>query len=304
MLEYYGRTFTRAFGAVLSPSRERDEDEAVPTVPPHDRLRPVEFMPREARQTERSLLPAPSSRAMLKSAMQPAPAVEAPTLSIGAGRGGPERTARGIDNTVGELERLIIALGSAPGFGTATEPLHRVEERLSEYELDDLMEIADRDLSVNVIAFYRGGGYYRTEVDHAFFRERQQGAPRASEVEVGPTGNLSVRPPLPDCLGLFDRILEEFQHRGVKVIINEIDEAPYVFGSPENRRAFREVMQTIVRPMVEARGFPYVTTDQDRLQNDDYFDYNHLNSSGIEKYTPMLADVLRPLLPSPGPRQP
>ncbi len=156
----------------------------------------------------------------------------------------------------------------------------------------------------SVIAFYRGGGYYRTEVDHAFFRERQQGAPRASEVEVGPTGNLSVRPPLPDCLGLFDRILEEFQHRGVKVIINEIDEAPYVFGSPENRRAFREVMQTIVRPMVEARGFPYVTTDQDRLQNDDYFDYNHLNSSGIEKYTPMLADVLRPLLPSPGPRQP
>lgn len=156
MLEYYGRTFTRAFGAVLSPSRKRDEDEAEPTVPPHDRLRPVEFMPREARQTECSLLPAPSSRAMLKSAIQPAPAAEASTLSIGPGRGAPERTARGIDNTVGELEQLIIALGSAPGFGTATEPLHRVEERLSEYDLDDLMEIADRDLSVSVIAFYRG----------------------------------------------------------------------------------------------------------------------------------------------------
>jgi hypothetical protein len=59
-----------------------------------------------------------------------------------------------------------------------------------------------------------------------------------------------------------------------------------------------------VRPKVESRGFPYVTTDLERLQNDDYFDYNHLNSNGIEKYAPMLAAALRPLLQGLEPDQP
>jgi hypothetical protein len=154
----------------------------------------------------------------------------------------------------------------------------------------------DGDRITSVIVYYRGGGYYRIEVDHAFFREKQQGAPRAGDVVTEPDGTVTAPSPEPDCLGLFDLILEEFQRRGVKVIINEIEEAPYVFGSPEARRAFREVMRTSVRPKVESRGIPYVTTDLDRLQNDDYFDYNHLNSNGIEKYAPMLAAALRPLL--------
>lgn len=88
--------------------------------------------------------------------MQAAAPAEAPIPSLGGGPGGQERTARGIDNTVRDLDRLVIALGTAQGFGMATEPLCRVEDRLSEYDLDDLMEIVDRDLSVSVIAFYRG----------------------------------------------------------------------------------------------------------------------------------------------------
>ena len=156
MVEYFARTFTRAFGAARNHLQEFDEEQAVPAAPPRGRLRPVDFMPREARETERTLLRTQSNRAMLKSAMRPAASAEAPTLSLVAGRGGPERTARGIDNIVGDLERLVIALGSAQGFGMATEPLCRIEDRLSEYDLDDLMEIVDRDLSVSVIAFYRG----------------------------------------------------------------------------------------------------------------------------------------------------
>lgn len=155
MLEYHARTFTRAFEAARSASRKRHGGEVVPAVSPHGRVRPVEFKTREARETGRSLLPAPSSRAPLKAAMPPGSAAEASTRASGGGRGGQERTARGIDNTVDELERLVLALGSAHGLGTATEMLLRVEERLSEYDLDDLMEIADRDLSVNVITFYR-----------------------------------------------------------------------------------------------------------------------------------------------------
>lgn len=165
----------------------------------------------------------------------------------------------------------------------------------------DITEDGDRITSV--IAFHRGGGYYRTEVDPAFFRGHQTGAPRAIDVEIGPDGQPFVPPPGSDCLALFDGILDEFQRRGVHVIVNEIEEAPYVFGSAENREAFREIMRTIVRPRVEARGIPYVTTDQDQLQNEDYFDYNHLNSSGIAKYTPMLATALRPLLADPGPER-
>ena len=168
--------------------------------------------------------------------------------------------------------------------------------------LVDLSEDGDRITSV--IVYYRGGGYYRIEVDHEFFREKQQGAPRATDIVTTPTGTVTAPSPEPDCLGLFDLILEEFQRRGVKVIINEIEEAPYVYGSPEARRAFRDVMRTSVRPKVESRGFPYVTTDLDRLQDSDYFDYNHLNSNGIEKYAPMLAAALRPMLQGLEPEQP
>jgi hypothetical protein len=45
---------------------------------------------------------------------------------------------------------------------------------------------------------------------------------------------------------------------------------------------------------VEGHGLRYVRADFNRYADSDYFDYNHLNSRGIEKYTSELAALLRP----------
>jgi hypothetical protein len=38
----------------------------------------------------------------------------------------------------------------------------------------------------------------------------------------------------------------------------------------------------------------YVRSDWDVLSGADFFDYNHLNQDGIDKYNRMLAEALRP----------
>ena len=51
-----------------------------------------------------------------------------------------------------------------------------------------------------------------------------------------------------------------------------------------------------VRTFVEARHIPYVRVDWRAFSDSDYFDYNHLNSQGIGKFTPQFAAHVKPYL--------
>jgi hypothetical protein len=81
------------------------------------------------------------------------------------------------------------------------------------------------------------------------------------------------------------------------LVVNELEEAPFNYSTLENKDSWRRFMRDRIQSRVESRGFAYERTDLDRLRDDDYFDYNHLNSRGVEKYTPMMAEIIRRHLP-------
>lgn len=147
----------------------------------------------------------------------------------------------------------------------------------------------DQGRPTSVVKFLRRGGYYRTEMDPQFFRRKQAetasgtGRP-APATEPWPTYPLQWR--------LFTAMLDLFELHRVHLIVNELEEAPYTYQSKAARDAWRRLMFEHVRPEVERRGFLYARADLDALEDDDYFDYNHMNSKGIAKYSPMIAAIL------------
>ncbi len=128
--------------------------------------------------------------------------------------------------------------------------------------------------------FKTNGAYLRQEVDGAFYRTRQHAQ--------------SVPPYRPDpaYVALFGQILDMVQASGVRMIVNELEEAPWSYGSLQQRQAVRDWMRTEIRPQVEARGFAYVRVDFDQLGDTDYFDHNHLNSRGAERFNRLIAPLL------------
>lgn len=139
-------------------------------------------------------------------------------------------------------------------------------------------------------AYLRAGNYERVELDPGFFRRMQ----RESASTMKPLAGARFVP-APEYWNTFLGIVDLLAAHDVQLIVNEFEEAPYNYSIPENRRAYRAFMRQ-VRDFFLARGIPYVRVDFDQLKDADYFDYNHLNSQGIEKYSAMLATELQPLL--------
>lgn len=152
----------------------------------------------------------------------------------------------------------------------------------------DAQVTIDEGRITSVAIIRTGGSYYRVETDPAYFRARQ------TPVKTDPA-NFAWTPD-PVRLRIFEAMLDLLHERGIATIVNEMAEAPHIYGSDAMRAKYRDAMDRYIRPRAAARGFPYTRVDFDRLTDDDYFDYNHLNSRGIERFTPMLAEKLRGLL--------
>jgi hypothetical protein len=145
--------------------------------------------------------------------------------------------------------------------------------------------------SITSLALYkRAGNYVRVELRPEFFREKQ----RELAEELKP---LAAEEFVPDreYWQNFMGIVELFSKYKIRLIVNEFEEAPYHYDIPKNRFLYRSFM-TKIRYFFESRGIPYVRVDFERLTNEDYFDYNHLNSRGIEQFSKMFADRVRPVL--------
>jgi hypothetical protein len=160
--------------------------------------------------------------------------------------------------------------------------------------------LAEDGRVTSVVLYGRHGGYLRLELNPSFFRAKQR------ELRAGRYGKKTgedlqqaeALPTLaPELWNTFQGILHLFREKQVHLIVNELEEAPFTYFDREHREWYRDFMRTTVKPYVEQLGFTYVAVDFDRIQDDDYFDYNHMNSQGIVKFTPMLAQTLRPHLP-------
>ncbi|MBF0434818.1 MAG: hypothetical protein HQL77_05515 [Magnetococcales bacterium] len=154
---------------------------------------------------------------------------------------------------------------------------------------------AENGKIVSLTLLMRGGGYYRIEIEPESFRAGQRifakDNPQLSSED--PTHVI----PNPLRMRLFEEILELFKHNGIRLIVNELEEAPFTYGAPQRRQQWQDFMDKKIRPIVERHHFPYVRLPLEQLNDADYFDFNHMNSQGIAKYTPMLANGLRAYLP-------
>lgn len=175
-------------------------------------------------------------------------------------------------------------------------------------ELDELTRKSRSDSSVSSIEVIRNassgnvtslavfsidGAYRRYELDREYFRQQQAAA--AEELRHQEAATVAETAFTPDSAywQTFVAILELYRQHRVHLIVNEISEAPYVYRNSASRRAEREFIRGTVRNIVEAHGFAWVSADTSSLEDDDYFDHNHLNSKGIERYTRLLAGTLR-----------
>ena len=101
-------------------------------------------------------------------------------------------------------------------------------------------------------------------------------------------------PPLaPVSLRMFEAGLQAFRDAHIPVTVNMMEEAPYTFGNQILRRKTGKFLDQKLRPLVESYGDDYVHADYSSFTDADYFDYNHFNSQGIAKYTPLLLAKLR-----------
>ncbi len=152
----------------------------------------------------------------------------------------------------------------------------------------------ERGQPTSVELYKDNGAYGRVEIDREFFRQKQR--ENAAELVEQARGEPAEYAPAPEYWALFLETLELFRQYDVKLVVNEIEEAPYVYLNGERRDRFRRFMREVVEPQVTARGGSYIRVDFEQLSDADYFDYNHLNTRGVAKFSGLLIERLRPTL--------
>ena len=151
--------------------------------------------------------------------------------------------------------------------------------------------IRDQDRTTSVALIMDRGYYTRVEIDHGFFRAKQE--EEARELRTPVEDKFAADPAY---FATFLGVLELFQQAHVRLVVNEIGEAPFHYRDEKNRRLCHDFMQNVVRAEVEKRGIPYIRANLEAFTDSEYFDYNHLNSEGAPRYSQMVAQELRPIL--------
>jgi hypothetical protein len=178
-------------------------------------------------------------------------------------------------------------------------PIESARDRFSHYPNVDRVEVlTDGDRITSVALYKKYGSYLRVELDHEYFRGKQReyflklgGTLSDEEARLWPVPTI----PDPAYWRLFLEMLDLFKNGNVRLIVLELEEAPHVYRNPIVRERYREIIWNTVRPTIEKYGFQFMRLPLDQLQDADYFDWNHLNSEGVEKLTPMLAQALKSL---------
>jgi hypothetical protein len=177
-------------------------------------------------------------------------------------------------------------ISSANTQAAAPSTNSEIETLKAEYEKDPRVAhvglVRDGSKTTSLTLFFQRGSYFRIELDPSYFRQKQKEF-------VSPMIGFS-----PALWQIFEEILKTFKAHGINVVVNELEEAPFTYRKLDQRLRDRTFMQSTVRRKVEEFGFRYTRVDFDRLTDEDYFDYNHLNSRGAETFTPMLAEQIRP----------
>ena len=152
------------------------------------------------------------------------------------------------------------------------------------YSIQPLQTEEGRVASLEVLM--HAGNYLRIELEPEYFRARQRAHAETLRPLAEPRFEAS-----PEYWRTFVAIVDVFEKHGVRLIVNEFEEAPYQYDDPHNRELYRGFMRE-VRDYVEGRGIPFVRVDFSRLGNQHYFDYNHFNREGVRAFSSLFVPEL------------
>ncbi len=184
-------------------------------------------------------------------------------------------------------------------------PVHRGADQGSDMAVPPLLAKLRDDPSIDHFDYYfdaakivsvganlKNGSYLRYVFDPAFYRAKQMDLAAKSRATIEGKHFQAD----PRYWGLFVSILDSLARQHIRVVVNVLERAPAMYGSGDWRDETRAFMNGAVRHEVESRGMPFVSVDFDRLNDDDYFDQNHLNSTGVSRYSALLVPLLRDAL--------
>jgi len=164
-------------------------------------------------------------------------------------------------------------------------PQERVISDYSFYKIIKSIPVYDNGKLTSYANLRAGGNYIRFETDSQYFRKKQM------ELGVRFKDNKKFIPD-EEYYICFLAILDLMKKYHVKLIINEIEEAPFVYKNEKVRNKHRDFMKEVEHITLKY-GFKYSRINFDTLQNWHYFDYNHLNSKGVLIYNTLLAKDLK-----------
>jgi hypothetical protein len=151
----------------------------------------------------------------------------------------------------------------------------------------------DQGRLVSVAQYKINGAMARIETVPEFYRAKQTHDDSFSGFNVQQFTADSAS------MASFVAILEIFKAAGIRLIVNEIEEAPYMYENAGARQAYRDWMRAHIRPVVEEYGFTYIGGNAAHLNNKDYFDYNHLNEHGARAYDAAVGRALKKAVGQP-----
>jgi hypothetical protein len=195
---------------------------------------------------------------------------------------------RAVEATLDRVPRSFVAAGAAAG-GAEVEP--ELLARVRADPLTDIVELYRDDAGhlASIAVSLKNGAYMRYELEPTYYRTKQ--AEVARETENHPDSGRFIESA--KSWALFTDVLRRFAAHRTRLIVNVLEEAPFRYDVPGSRDKSTAFMNGKVRAAVEAAGFPYVSVDFDRFEDADYFDFNHLNSTGVQKFSDMVAPLLR-----------
>lgn len=186
----------------------------------------------------------------------------------------------------------------APPPELSEDALLEIQRRwIPDEEAGDRLIMRDDGHVTSIVVYTRQGSYYRIETDPAYFRAKQRELAESIQKERKPAAEItSPYAPSPPFWKNFLAILDLLKTHGIHVVVNELEEAPFIYAAWGGESEMRKFLDEQVVPAVRARGFPYIRADFSAIRDEHYFDMDHFNSEGVRAYTPLLAEALRPYL--------
>ena len=144
----------------------------------------------------------------------------------------------------------------------------------------------------SVVLMRDRGSYYRVVLEPEFFRRKQQEYHKGVQE---PVSNWKFEDS-PAYWHNFQAIVQLFKQNNIKLVVNEVQEAPCAFYDRRHHDLCESYMKGKVASYVRSMGFPYISVDFSKFTDNDYFDYDHFHAVGSERYDRALAEQLRPFL--------